>query len=82
MQRLYDPDRGWFEGRFEAGGAPHANLTLNTNAAVLEALLFKVTGSFYTLETTPGHFELRTRDTFARMNRCWPAERGACTAAR
>ena len=82
VQRLYDPDRGWFEGRFEAGGAPHANLTLNTNAAVLEALLFKVTGSFYTLETTPGHFELRTRDTFARMNRCWPAERGACTAAR
>lgn len=79
IQFMYDPDRGWFEGRHEAGGAPQANITLSTNAAVLEALLFKAKGPLYTPDPTRGLFEARTRDPFQRLNRCWPSERGTCT---
>jgi hypothetical protein len=78
IQFMYDPDRGWFEGRHEAGGAPQANITLSTNAAVLEALLFKAQGPLYRPDPTPGLFDLRTRDVFERLNRCWPSERAAC----
>ena len=44
---LFDPDRGWFEGRFEQGGGPNTNITLSTNAAILETLLFKAKGTLY-----------------------------------
>lgn len=78
VQWLYDPDRGWFEGRFEAGGGPHANITLSTNAAILEALLFKAKGPLYAHDGRTGLFEARTGDVFQRLNRCTPAEREAC----
>ena len=79
VQWLYDPDRGWFEGRHEAGGAPQANITLSTNAAILETLLFKAKGPLYRAEAKPGLFDVRTRDVFGRLGRCWPGERAACT---
>jgi hypothetical protein len=76
---MYDPDRGWFEGRLEAGGAPQSNITLSTNAAVLEILLFKSRGALYPGRARAGLFEARTADVFQRLNRCTPRERGACT---
>lgn len=79
VQHLYDPDRGWYEGRLEAGGAPLANITLSTNAAVLEALLYKAKGRLYASSGKPGYFQARTADPFLRLNRCWPSERAACT---
>jgi hypothetical protein len=83
VRHLYDPDRGWFEGRFEAGGGPHANITLSTNAAVLETLLFKSRGTLYRAGADrPGPFRVQTADPFLRLGRCWPAERPACSAAR
>src|SRR6185369_968436 len=54
VQWLYDPDRGWYEGRFEQGGGPLANITLSTNAAVLETLLFKAKGALYTPQPRTG----------------------------
>ncbi|MGE4239237.1 DUF3131 domain-containing protein [Ramlibacter sp.] len=80
VQYLYDPDRGWYEGRFEAGGAPQDNITLSTNAAVLEALLFKAKGVLFDpAKDKPGHFETVTSDPFNRLGRCHPKERPACT---
>lgn len=78
VQWLHDPDRGWYEGRLEQGGAPQANLTLSTNAAVLEALLFKEKGALYRHEERVGLFERKTRDPFERTGRCTPLERGRC----
>ena len=76
---LYDPDRGWFEGRYEAGGGPMANITLATNAAILEALQFQAKGPLFTPTAAPaGLFEKRTRDVFQQLKRCTPAERAAC----
>jgi hypothetical protein len=83
VQHLYDVDRGWFEGRYEQGGAPIANITLSTNAAVLEALLVKAKGGpLLKQEDRPGYFQVRTGDVFERLGRCMPKERQACTAPR
>ncbi|HEX2543783.1 MAG TPA: DUF3131 domain-containing protein [Ramlibacter sp.] len=78
VQWLYDPDRGWFEGRYEAGGAPLANITLATNAAILEALLFEASGPLLAGDARPGLFAARTGDVFQRTGRCTPPERAAC----
>nr|WP_236599588.1 DUF3131 domain-containing protein [Ramlibacter alkalitolerans] len=80
VQWLHDPDRGWYEGRYEQGGAPLANITLSTNAAILETLLFKAKGPLYAGQPRTGLFELRTGDVFQRTKRCSPAERAACAA--
>ena len=79
---LFDPDRGWYEGRFEQGGGPNTTLTLSTNAAILETLLFKAKGVLYDRDgPKPGLFQVRTGDAFNRVGRCWPSERGACRLA-
>jgi hypothetical protein len=79
MRLLYDPDRGWYEGRFEQGGAPNTTLGLSTNAAVLEVLLFKASGPLWgPSPAAPGFFDVRTTDPYGRQGRCWPQERGAC----
>lgn len=78
LQWLHDPDRGWYEGRLEAGGAPMTNITLSTNAAILEALLFREKGALYRPEARTGLFEQRTRDPYQRLQRCTPPERAAC----
>ncbi len=73
---LYDADRGWFEGRYEQGGAPNTTITLATNAQVLEALWFKASGAplFGAGPANPGFFEVRTGDPFGKLGRCWPGE--------
>ena len=43
-----DPARGWFAGRYE-GGAPNRALSANTNAVVLEAILFRRHGPLQAL---------------------------------
>jgi hypothetical protein len=80
VQFLFDPDRGWFEGRFEQGGGPNTAITLTTNAAILETLLFKAKGPLYVRgAAAPGVFRVQTGDAFNRVGRCWPAERAACS---
>jgi hypothetical protein len=82
VRYLYDPDRGWFEGRFEQGGGPNTLITLSTNAAILELLLYKATGVLYRHGAPRnGFFQVQTGDPFNRVGRCWPGEREACAKA-
>ena len=78
IQHLYDPDRGWFEGRYEGGGLPNAHRTLPTNAGILEALLFKSRGKLYAGADKPGVWAKAVADPFRRLGRCWPGERKGC----
>ncbi|MBK0392356.1 DUF3131 domain-containing protein [Ramlibacter algicola] len=79
VRHLYDVDRGWYEGRFEQGGAPNTTISLTTNAQVLEMLLFKATGGpLLPKVQRAGFFDVATQDRFNRQGRCWPAERAAC----
>ncbi len=44
VKDLYDPQRGWYSGRFEKTDKPNTAISINTNAVVLEALNFKKNG--------------------------------------
>ncbi|MGF1730024.1 DUF3131 domain-containing protein [Photobacterium kasasachensis] len=47
VKELYDPERGWYEGRYELNSAYEKTITLQTNAGVMEALLYKANGKLY-----------------------------------
>ena len=47
VRELYDPDRGWYEGRYELTSSYEKSISLQTNAGVLEALLYKANGKLY-----------------------------------
>jgi len=72
VQSFHDPQRGWYEGRLEATGAPQTNITLTTNAAVLQALLFKVKGELHARRSRPRpvYFKEQRADEYALQHRC------------
>jgi hypothetical protein len=45
VKDLYDPEKGWYSGRYEASGQPNRAITCNTNAIVLESICYKKFGS-------------------------------------
>lgn len=44
LDGLWDPERGWYAGRYEETGEPNRALTANTNGIVLESLSYLVHG--------------------------------------
>lgn len=80
VKSLHEPERGWYEGRFEASGAALEQLSLSTNAMVLETLLFKVRGQLHPERAEAGYFDLRAANAFARPGKCLPVERPVCSA--
>ena len=44
VSTLFDPERGWYSGRYEADGTPNRAITANTNGIVLEALWYRARG--------------------------------------
>ncbi|RQR34396.1 DUF3131 domain-containing protein [Burkholderia sp. Bp9143] len=70
VDALYDADRGWFEGRYEATGGSDRTLTLSTNATVLEALLYKSSGRLVPNTRADGYFSARMKDVFAHPATC------------
>lgn len=71
---LKDPQRGWYAGRFERTGASDETLALRTNAAVLQALLFRHAGVLNRQRDQPSWFDQNRRDEFFRPGRCLPGE--------
>jgi hypothetical protein len=71
-----DPERGWFAGVYE-GGAPNRALSANTNAVILETVLFLRRGPLHGL-CGDGACEARARWR-ARLA-ALAARRGACPA--
>ena len=47
----FDPERGFWSGRYEASGEWNKSITANTNGIVLEALAYQVKGPFMTAAT-------------------------------
>ncbi len=46
LSSFYDPESGWYSGRYEANGQPNKAITANSNGIVLEAIHFKRFGPF------------------------------------
>jgi hypothetical protein len=70
-----DPERGWFAGVYE-GGAPNRALTANTNAVILETVLFLRRGPLHDL-CGACEDRARWRARLAGLS----ARRGPCPAA-
>ncbi len=45
VSSLFDPEKGWYSGEYEASGQPNKAITCNTNAIILESLCYKRFGS-------------------------------------
>ncbi len=72
---LFDPARGWYEGRIEKTGDAVRTLTCATNAAVLEALHFKKTGRLYVKAQEENDlYNIYLRDDFNIIRRCFPVK--------
>ncbi len=50
MQDLYDPEKGWYSGRYEKDAKINGSLTCNTNAIILESICYKKFGKFFTFD--------------------------------
>lgn len=46
LASFYDPESGWYSGRYEKDGTPNKAITANSNGIVLEAIHFKRFGQF------------------------------------
>jgi len=73
MGLSYEPERGWYEGRYEKTGAYETTFTLSTNATVLEALLYKKTGPMASRDRRYGYFDAQLADPFTNHGTCFDA---------
>lgn len=78
IEALFDKDRGWYEGRYEASGAYERIITSNTNAMVLEVLLYKMRGQIYQSKQKMGYFNVTLDKIYERPQHCLPPERPMC----
>lgn len=72
---LNDPNKGWFEGRFEKTGGTDNTLSATTNAMVLEALLFVKTGRLFHWADQHSYYSLALRSEFSGVRTCLPQRR-------
>ncbi|QUM76119.1 DUF3131 domain-containing protein [Moritella sp. 24] len=70
VRELYDPDRGWYEGRYEVNGSYEKIITLKTNAGVLEALLYKANGKLYKPSKAKEYRDVRFNSRFNHPGKC------------
>jgi len=70
VKELYDPQRGWYEGRYEMSGAYEKSISLKTNAGVLEALLYKQRGKLYQVNSDYEYRDVKFNSRFDHPGRC------------
>ena len=75
---LYDPQRGWFEGRYERTGGYEQTISSTTNAIVLESLLYKLQGKLFGRDAEGSYLTVLLADPFHPTGRCFPNDRAAC----
>jgi len=72
VQCLYNPERGWYEGRQETTGDYEKVITANSNAIILEVLLYKKQGKLYSPKTTQTYYDSILQDPFKGTGKCLP----------
>jgi hypothetical protein len=70
VKQLYDSDRGWYEGRFEATGSAETMITARTNAMVLESLAYQVEGKLYRGTEENRLFKIEVKNPFGKTAPC------------
>jgi len=74
VSALFNPGKGWYEGRFELTGGYEYAVTSTTNAVVLESLLYKVVGKLYRLAAKEGYSQVILKDEFTHPGKCMPLD--------
>jgi hypothetical protein len=75
---LYDPERGFYEGRYEKDGGVIGTYTANNNGIILESLLYKVQGKLLKFHSHPNLWDTSTRDEFQGKQNCMPQFQRNC----
>ncbi len=72
---LYDPNKGFYEGRYEKSGGLINTFTANNNGIILECLLYKVEGKLLKFSNRPSLWDIKIKDEFFGNDRCLPGHR-------
>ncbi len=75
---LYNPEKGFYEGRYENGHGVINTHTANNNGIMLEALLYKVQGKLLRFNDKASIWQTKTLDKFYGKDRCLPQHRPIC----
>ncbi|RMI24939.1 MAG: DUF3131 domain-containing protein, partial [Calditrichaeota bacterium] len=73
---LYDPEKGFYEGRYEKTGGVINTFTANNNGIMLEALLYKVQGKLLRFSGRESLWDKVIADEFHGENKCLPTHQG------
>ncbi|HEY2844103.1 MAG TPA: DUF3131 domain-containing protein [Bryobacteraceae bacterium] len=76
---LFDPAKGFYEGRYEKSGAVINTFTANNNGIILEALLHKVQGKLLKFGGKETMWDRLITDEFEDKNKCLPQHRLQCS---
>jgi hypothetical protein len=75
---LYDPEKGFYEGRYERSGGLINTFTSNNNGIILETLLYKVQGKLLKFSGKPSLWDKKISDEFIGNGKCFPGHREGC----
>ncbi|MFN8674476.1 MAG: DUF3131 domain-containing protein [Candidatus Sericytochromatia bacterium] len=64
ISSMYDPQKGWYEGRYEKTASIEKTISLETNSLILEAFLYKKFGKIYQNNNKVGYYENALKDDF------------------
>ncbi|MEM1179653.1 MAG: DUF3131 domain-containing protein [Acidobacteriota bacterium] len=82
ISSLYDPEKGFYEGRYEISGKVIETFTANNNGIMLESLLYKTQGKLLRWKGIPGIWETALSNPFDGARRCLPQHPRECGAPR
>ncbi len=72
VSRLYDVDKGFYEGTYEADGRKIETFTANTNGIVLEALLYREQGKLLRAGNATTLWDEVPNEEYPGNNQCLP----------
>lgn len=72
---LYDPEKGFYEGRYERSGRIIKTFTANNNGIILETFLYKVQGKLYKPSGLPSLWDEKINDPFTTKEKGYPGHR-------
>ncbi|SCX84275.1 DUF3131 domain-containing protein [Desulfoluna spongiiphila] len=75
---LYDPEKGFYEGRYEVTGGLINTFTANNNGIILETLLHKDQGKLLKFGDHPSKWEKSIANEFSGSDKCYPGHRESC----
>lgn len=72
--RVYDPEKGFYEGVYENGSGAIDKFTANNNGIILEALLYKVQGKLLRFSGRSSLWDKTVADTLKTKAQCLPGK--------